>query len=291
MAGDNPPRTTSGPARSNQRASYSFESARRPRSLTCTFSSPEPTGFSPGPSSRIWTPPATRSLPSPAARRHRRASRPMSCATWRTDESPRLVPGECEKPAHDRANLGCGGRRVLASRHGRAKPWPNTRPTERAWSRATLHAAGVVALEVERMAATVTDGSPRFVWTDTRPDPRIYARVILAAVFQRRRGGRRCHGHRHDQSDPRPARSDSRRIRRVCHQRRRQQSARSHPRSRCGPGFPASPPKTTAAAGAPTTSGLDPGTASPSLSTSPAASPAATFPCATSRPRTSPSDS
>ena len=39
------------------------------------------------------------------------------------------------------------------------------------------------------MAATVTlpDGSPRFVWTDTRPDPRIYARVILAAVLERQR--------------------------------------------------------------------------------------------------------
>ena len=39
------------------------------------------------------------------------------------------------------------------------------------------------------MAATVQlpDGSPRFVWTDTKPDPMIYARVILAAVRERLR--------------------------------------------------------------------------------------------------------
>ena len=39
------------------------------------------------------------------------------------------------------------------------------------------------------MAATVTlaDGTPRFVWTDTRPDPRIYARVILASIAERQR--------------------------------------------------------------------------------------------------------
>ena len=39
------------------------------------------------------------------------------------------------------------------------------------------------------MAATVTlpDGSPRFVWTDTRPDPITYARVILRSIAERQR--------------------------------------------------------------------------------------------------------
>jgi len=39
------------------------------------------------------------------------------------------------------------------------------------------------------MAATVTmpDGSPRFVWTDTNPDPITYAQVIMAAVAERLR--------------------------------------------------------------------------------------------------------
>ena len=39
------------------------------------------------------------------------------------------------------------------------------------------------------MAAKVTlpDGSPRFVWTDTRPDPITYARVILKSIAERQR--------------------------------------------------------------------------------------------------------
>ncbi|MBA8792498.1 glycyl-tRNA synthetase alpha subunit [Friedmanniella endophytica] len=42
---------------------------------------------------------------------------------------------------------------------------------------------------IERLAATVTlpDGSPRFVWTDTRPDPITYARIILESVLERSR--------------------------------------------------------------------------------------------------------
>ena len=39
------------------------------------------------------------------------------------------------------------------------------------------------------MAATVmaADGKPRFVWTDTRPDPITYARLIMHAVAERLR--------------------------------------------------------------------------------------------------------
>ena len=48
--------------------------------------------------------------------------------------------------------------------------------------REALTSAGIDAPELDRMAASITlpDGSPRFVWTDTRPDADIYARVILA---------------------------------------------------------------------------------------------------------------
>jgi len=53
--------------------------------------------------------------------------------------------------------------------------------------REALLAAGIVAPETERLAAAVTlsDGSPRFVWTDTRPDARTYARVLLQSVAER----------------------------------------------------------------------------------------------------------
>ena len=51
--------------------------------------------------------------------------------------------------------------------------------------REALMSAGIDAPELDRMAASVIlpDGSPRFVWTDTRPDADIYARVILASIF------------------------------------------------------------------------------------------------------------
>ena len=51
----------------------------------------------------------------------------------------------------------------------------------------TLLTAGIVPPEVERMAASLTlpDGSPRFVWTDVKPDPGRYAEVILTAVAEK----------------------------------------------------------------------------------------------------------
>jgi hypothetical protein len=39
------------------------------------------------------------------------------------------------------------------------------------------------------MAADVlsADGKPRFVWTDTKPDPQLYARIILNSIAERQR--------------------------------------------------------------------------------------------------------
>ncbi|SDR72405.1 hypothetical protein SAMN04488543_0213 [Friedmanniella luteola] len=115
------------------------------------------------------------------------------CANWlrygiQPDAAgPGLQPGRCSSKAHDREHLGLGGRRVLVSRQ-----WSGKRLSEHKADRATvvreaLLAAGVVAPETERLAATVTlpDGSPRFVWTDTRPDARTYARVLLQSVAER----------------------------------------------------------------------------------------------------------
>jgi hypothetical protein len=44
-------------------------------------------------------------------------------------------------------------------------------------------------LDLDRLAATVTlpDGSPRFIWTDTRPDHDTYVKVILQSVAERQR--------------------------------------------------------------------------------------------------------
>jgi hypothetical protein len=57
------------------------------------------------------------------------------CADWlrygiQPDQpGPGLVPGRCSSKAHDREHLGCGGRRVLVSATGPARPSPNTKPT------------------------------------------------------------------------------------------------------------------------------------------------------------------
>ncbi|HEV2928520.1 MAG TPA: replication initiator [Propionibacteriaceae bacterium] len=115
------------------------------------------------------------------------------CANWLrygiqpANPGPGLIPGRCANKAHDRENLGLGGRRVLVSRQ-----WSGKTLTEHKADRATvvreaLTTAGIEPPELDRMAASVTlpDGSPRFVWTDTRPDADIYARVILASVLER----------------------------------------------------------------------------------------------------------
>jgi Replication initiator protein, pSAM2 len=117
------------------------------------------------------------------------------CANWLRygiqpqGAMPGLEPGWCEHPAHDRANLGCGGRRVLVSRQWSGKTLAQHKADRAAVVRETLLTAGVIAPDTERMATNVqlADGSPRFVWTDTKPDPLIYVRVILAAVAERQR--------------------------------------------------------------------------------------------------------
>ena len=117
------------------------------------------------------------------------------CANWlrygvQPDQpGPGLIPGRCASKAHDPEHLGLGGRPVLVSRQ-----WSGKRLAEHKADRATivreaLLAAGIVAPETERLAASVTlpDGSPRFVWTDTRPDARTYARVLLQSIADRQK--------------------------------------------------------------------------------------------------------
>ena len=91
--------------------------------------------------------------------------------------------------AHDRENLGIGGRRVLVSRQWSGKTLKQHRADRATVVREALLTAGILAPEVERLAASVTlpDGRPRFVWTDTKTDPISYARVILESVMERAR--------------------------------------------------------------------------------------------------------
>ena len=54
--------------------------------------------------------------------------------------------------------------------------------------RDALLAAGIVAPEMERMAADVlsADGLPRFIWTET-PHPATYAVTLLQAIAEQQR--------------------------------------------------------------------------------------------------------
>jgi hypothetical protein len=116
------------------------------------------------------------------------------CANWLRygvqpkDAGPGLIPGQCPGPAHDRENLGLGGRRVLVSRKWSGKTLTEHRADRAEVVRQTLAAAGIDAPDAHRCAADVLadDGLPRFVWEDAEVDPRRYAQVILAAVAQRR---------------------------------------------------------------------------------------------------------
>ena len=68
---------------------------------------------------------------------------------------PGLRPGCCLRKAHERENLGLGGRRVLVSRQWSGKTLGEHRADRATVVREALEAAGMLAPEIERMAATV----------------------------------------------------------------------------------------------------------------------------------------
>ena len=80
-------------------------------------------------------------------------------------------------------------RRVLVSPEWSGKTLAEHRADRAAVVREALLSAGLVAPEIERLAASVraADGLPRYVWTDERPDPASYVRTILAAITERQR--------------------------------------------------------------------------------------------------------
>ena len=116
------------------------------------------------------------------------------CANWlrygvQPDYAkPGLIPGQCRMRAHDRDNLGVT-RRVLPSRLWSGKTVDQTKADRAEVVRQTLLTAGMEDLDLDRMAASVTlpDGTPRFAWTDIRPDHDTYVRVVLDSIGQRQR--------------------------------------------------------------------------------------------------------
>lgn len=117
------------------------------------------------------------------------------CANWLRygiqpeHSSPGMIPGACRLKGHDREHLGLGGRRVLVSRQWSGKTVQEHRADRATVVREALLSAGIVAPEVERMAADVVsaDGLPRFIWTDEHVHPDQYARIILESIAERQR--------------------------------------------------------------------------------------------------------
>jgi hypothetical protein len=117
------------------------------------------------------------------------------CANWlrygvQPDQpGPGLVPGRCSSKAHDREHLGVGGRRVLVSREWSGKTLAEHKADRATVVREALESAGMLAPDMERMAADVLspDGLPRFIWTDEQPDTTTYTLTLLRAVAERQR--------------------------------------------------------------------------------------------------------
>jgi hypothetical protein len=116
-----------------------------------------------------------------------------SCSNWLrygvTPEAPTagMVPGRCPSRAHDRENLGIGGRRVLVSRQWSGKTLTEHRADRAAVVREALDAAGLTAPDADRYAAdthVLPDGSPRFEWRDPEASVLDYASVIAASLRQ-----------------------------------------------------------------------------------------------------------
>jgi hypothetical protein len=116
------------------------------------------------------------------------------CANWlrygvQPDHaSPALIPGQCRQKVHDRDNLGLG-RRVLTSRLWSGKTVAHHKADRAEVVRQTLLSAGMDDLDLDRLSTSVTlaDGSPRFVWTDVRPDHDTYVKIILNSISERQR--------------------------------------------------------------------------------------------------------
>lgn len=103
---------------------------------------------------------------------------------------PGMAPGECSAKAHDRAHLGCGGRRVLVSRKWTGKTLADHRADRAAVVRKVLEAAGVDVHDAERLSAAAmrADGRPRYewkVWNPLEASVPVYRQVMTRAIAEK----------------------------------------------------------------------------------------------------------
>jgi excisionase family DNA binding protein len=117
-----------------------------------------------------------------------------TCANWLRygiqpkDAGPGMVPGHCPHKAHDRANLGLGGRRVLVSRQWSGKTLAGHRADRAAIVRAALEEAGYDPDDHDELSVVGSEG--RWSWEllgRSRVDAATYAAAISQAITTRQR--------------------------------------------------------------------------------------------------------
>ena len=117
-----------------------------------------------------------------------------TCSNWlRFGVQPKdaragMVPGHCTHKAHERANLGLGGRRVLVSRKWSGKTLTDHRADRAAVVRAALEEAGYDPDDHDELAATGDgDGWTWELIPRSRVDDRTYAAAVAEAIATRQR--------------------------------------------------------------------------------------------------------
>jgi hypothetical protein len=117
-----------------------------------------------------------------------------TCANWlRYGVQPKgavpgMVPGHCTHKAHDRMNLGLGGRRVLVSRKWSGKTLAGHKADRAAVVRAVLEEAGYDPDDHDELSVSGTTG--KWTWEflgRSRVDERTYAAAIAEAITTRQR--------------------------------------------------------------------------------------------------------
>ena len=117
-----------------------------------------------------------------------------TCANWLRfgvqpkGAGPGMVPGQCKHKAHDRANLGLGGRRVLVSRQWSGKTLADHKADRAAVVRAALEEAGIDPEDHDELSISGTDG--RWTWEllgRARVDEATYAAAIAEQITTRQR--------------------------------------------------------------------------------------------------------
>ena len=117
------------------------------------------------------------------------------CANWLRygvqpkDPGPGLAPGMCASRAHDRENLGLGGRRVQVSRAWSGKTLRAHRADRATVVRELLAEAGIEAPETDRLSASTLadDGLPRYVWEEIPVASADYVQVVMGSVREAQR--------------------------------------------------------------------------------------------------------